>query len=259
MNKITLSLLEKIYLATFPSTSGAKNTYPISHYIDIFNYVLKTGIAWRDIRAPLHWSTYYKKFKKWVDHDIFLILYKSVLSLSIQKSLLNPDNLKTLFIDSTMIKNFKGIDLLGKNHYDRHRYGNKVTIIVASNGIPISVSLATANTHDLSQVIPAINNIPIKIIRSKLIADKGYISNNIKIQLKKNNNIRFIYPYKKTQKKSNTKMELKLLKQRYIVENTFSWLQNYRRIRIRYDKQSNTFLQFYYFAMANLICKKIDK
>ena len=54
-------------------------------------------------------------------------------------------------------------------------------------------------------------------------------------------------------------MELKLLKQRYIVENTFSWLQNYRRIRIRYEKQSNTFLQFYYFAMANLICKKIDK
>ena len=64
MNKITLTLLEKIYLATFPPTSGSKNIYPISHYIDIFNYVLKTGIAWRDIRAPLHWSTYYKKFKK---------------------------------------------------------------------------------------------------------------------------------------------------------------------------------------------------
>jgi transposase len=116
--------------------------------------------------------------------------------------------------------------------------------------------MTTANNHDLSQVIPTYNNISIKIIRPKLIADKGYISNDLKLQLR-DNDIQFIYPYKKTQKKSNTPTEKKILKQRYIVENVFSWLQNYRRIRIRYDKHSNTFLQFYYFAMADLICKKI--
>jgi len=257
MNHLTHSLLEKIYYSIFPSNPGTKNSYPISHYIDIFGYVLKTGIAWRDIRAPLHWSTYYKKFQLWAKKGLFQLLHQSLLSIALQKNYLSKEYLKNLFIDSTMIKNFKGIDLLGKNHYDRHRKGNKITIIVSSNAIPLSVTLTTASDHDLSQVLPAINNIPIKIIRPKLIADKGYISKHLKEQLKNTKKIHFIYPFKKTQKNTNTKLEKQLLKQRYIVENTFSWLHNYRRIRIRYEKHSSTYLQFYYFAMADLIAKKL--
>jgi len=256
MNKLTTQILEQLHNQTFKL--GRKNSYPLTHYIEVFRYVLKTGISWRDLNYPLHWSTYYKKFLSWINAGIFHKLHTIILKLATSKKIINSENLKTLYIDSTMIKNFKGIDLLGKNHYDRNRKGNKITLICSSNGIPISISLTSANTNDQMQVIPALDNITLKIIRPRLVADGAYVSNKLKTQLKQRK-IKFIYPYKKNQKARNTKLEKTLLKGRYIVENVFSWIQNLRRLRHRYDKKANTFLQFYYFGLAEVISRKITK
>ena len=193
MNTLTQQILEKLYNYKFPSKLGRKNSYPLAHYIETFGYVLKTGIAWRDLRTPLHWSTYYKKFKTWVDSGLFRLLHSSMIKLSEQKKLLTKDKLKTLFIDSTMIKNFKGVDLLGKNHYDRNRKGNKITLIISNNGIPISISLTTANTNDQMKVIPALNSSSLKIKNATLAADGAYVSKALKVALKKRN-VRFIAP-----------------------------------------------------------------
>ena len=258
MNNLTQQILEKLYHSKFPSKLGRKNSQPLSHYIETFGYVLKTGIAWRDLRTPLHWSTYYKKFKTWVDYGLFQLLHMSMIKLAEQKKLLTKDQLKTLFIDSTMIKNFKGIDLVGKNHYDRNRLGNKISLVISSNGIPLSISLTTANIHDLHQVIPTINNMPIKIKSTNLVADGAYVSKSLKANLR-TRKIKLISHYRKNQKLKNTKKELQMLKKRYLVENVFSWIQNYRRLKIRYEKSSLTYLQFYYFGLAEVISRKINK
>ena len=51
--------------------------------------------------------------------------------------------------------------------------------------------------------------------------------------------ITLICPYRKNQKKQNTKKELMLLKDRYIVEHLFRILRivmkNYRKLRMRYE------------------------
>ena len=49
-----------------------------------------------------------------------------------------------------------------------------------------------------------------------------------------------------------------LLKKRSIVENTFSWLQNNRRIRLRYEVSSKSYNSFYHLAMIDLIMNKVD-
>ena len=36
------------------------------------------------------------------------------------------------------------------------------------------------------------------------------------------------------------------LRKRYIVENTFSWLKNNKRLSNRYDANSSNFIQFWY-------------
>ena len=256
MNKLTQDILEKLYYQFFPTILGRKNRYPIRHYIETFGYVLKTGISWRDLKTPLHWSSYYKKFKIWADSGLFKILHKTMLAVAKQKNKLTNDHLKTLYIDSTLIKNVKGVDLLGKNHYDRNRKGNKLTLIISSNGLPVSISLTTANRHDLLEVIPAIENIQVKIISSRLVADRGYVSKSLQKNLK-SKKIRLIYPYKKNQRVKNTKLE-KSLNKRYLVENTFATLQNYRKLRLRYEKLFTTFVQFYYFGLSELLAQKIS-
>ena len=163
---------------------------------------------------------------------------------------------KDLFIDSTMIKNINGKDHLGKNHYDRNRKGNKLTVIVNKDGIPISIHLTTANIHDSQLIEDALNNCYIKIIKSRLIADKGYINKKLKNKLKRKT-INLIYPYRNNQTEQNTTFEKNKLNGRYIVENYFCWLKKYRRIQQRYDSKIINYLNFIYLASSNLICNKL--
>jgi hypothetical protein len=53
---------------------------------------------------------------------------------------------------------------IGSNHYDRNKNGNKITIIVTNNGIPIGLSLAPSNIYDVNLV----ENIAIKIVGSRI-------------------------------------------------------------------------------------------
>ena len=117
MNKLVIETFEQVYQSIFSTIRGRRNKYPLKHYLETIFYVLKTGIAWRDIKANLHWSTYYKKFKIWANNGLFKLMHISILELAKQTKKLTNHHIEQLFIDSTMVKNVKGVDLLGKNHY----------------------------------------------------------------------------------------------------------------------------------------------
>ena len=149
---------------------------------------------------------------------------------------ITDDDLKNLFIDSSMIKNIHGHKDHGINHYDRGSKGNKVTVIVTKKGIPITMTMTTANKHDLSLVEQTLDQINIKILGSRLIADKGYVSKRLKLKLRNHRKVYLVCPKKKNQKKQHLpEIQRKLLSERNIVENFFAWSHNYKRIRVRYE------------------------
>ena len=113
------------------------------------------------------------------------------------------------------------------------------------------------NIHDSKLIEDTINLSSIKIISSRIIADKGYINHKMKKKLKRKK-ISLIYPYRKNQKEQNTTFEKNLLKGRYIVENYFSWLKQYRRIQQRYDSTSINYFNFVYLASINIIINKLQ-
>ena len=115
-------------------------------------------MQWHNLKEPLHYTTYHKMFIKWSKLNIFQNAYYILVKLAHSDNLLNLNN---LFIDSSMIKNVRGVDCIGKNHYDRYRNGNKVTIVVTDKGIPIGMNLAKANIHDTKLVIDTLNDIQI--------------------------------------------------------------------------------------------------
>lgn len=222
-----------------------KLKFDFVHYLDTIYYVLRNGIAWRNIKdSKCHYTTYFKFFKKLSDNNIF---YYALKSLTLFRNHKYPTEFRDLFIDSTMIKNINGKDLLGKNHYDRYRKGNKITAIVNNQGIPISITLDKANKHDSKLIENAIFKSTIKISGSNLVGDKGYINPIAKDNLK-TRKIKLIHPYRNNQNKKNTKSEKLLLKKRHIVENFFCWLKKYRKVTLRYDSKSKNYLAFVYFA-----------
>mgnify|MGYP001567855712 CR=1 FL=1 len=69
--------------------------------------------------------------------------------------------LKTSFLvtDTTFIKNYLGVDNLGKNPTDRGRKANKLSIIINDQNIPLSLPLPKANIHYSRTLIHTIKNI----------------------------------------------------------------------------------------------------
>ena len=94
-----------------------------------------------------------------------------------------------------------------------------------------------------------------KVIGSKLVGDKGYISKKNSKKLK-SNNIELITPKRKNQKGSNSQENKILLKKLSIVEHFFSWIKNFRKIRLRYDSKVVSYLGFVMLASTKLIINK---
>lgn len=255
MNKvlktIIVSLIEKLDYHNL----GRKNKKQIHHYVDTIFHVLKSGIQWNCLTQELHYTTYHKKFIKWSSLNIFKLAYKAIIKMLKKNKVLNKNTTKNLFIDSSMIKNIRGVDLLGKNHYDIYRNGNKVTIIVTEKGIPLSIVVNKASKHDTQIVETSINNLTIKYVGTRIIGDKGYNSKQLKEKLNKSK-INLIYPYKKNQKCKNSNKHKQLLRKRHIVENVFSWIKNYKRLILRYEINISNYLSLWFIAVSNLILNK---
>jgi len=177
--------------------------------LEIFT-VLKLGTPWRALKNNAHYTTIYKFYKKLVNQNIFKTAFNILIKIY-YKTDEKINRIKNLFIDSTMIKNINGCELLGQNHYDRNRLGNKITVLVDKKGIPVSIFISKANIYDSKITEQVINNASIKIIHKRIIGDKGYISKKTKNKLR-NKRISLIYPYRKNQQLKNSTFQKNLLK-----------------------------------------------
>ena len=93
---------------------------------------------------------------KWSKMNLFKNSYYLLIRLLKHKNILNEKTLKNLFIGCSMIKNVRGIDSIGSNHYllrkisalwatyDRYRNATKVSIIVTQTGIPLGLKIDSA-------------------------------------------------------------------------------------------------------------------
>jgi transposase len=151
----------------------------------------------------------------------------------------------------------KGGQQTGPNPVDRGKLGSKYHLVVDRNGIPLAVSLSSANVHDSTQLLPVIDSIP-PIIGprgkpgrprkrpAKLHADKAYDSSTLRRSLR----ARGITPRiaRRGIESSN-----RIGRHRWVVERTLSWLLGYRRLGVRYERQADQ-LQGLLHLACSLIC-----
>jgi len=86
--------------------------------------------------------------------------------------------------------------------------------------------LKPANRHDVKVLPELIENDQNKDI----VGDKGYLSEALKQDYQRQQNVTIVTPYKKNMKRTNTKREKRLLKFRKIVETIFSQFTDHFRI-----------------------------
>jgi len=128
----------------------------------------------------------------------------------------------------------------GPNPTDRRKKGTKHHIITEAQGIPLAVRVTEANRHDVTQLLALVDGIP--PIRGKrgrplrrpqiLQGDCGYDSEPHRCQLRARSILPLI-------RKRGTEHGSGLGSSRWVVERTLSWLHQFRRLRVRYERRDD--------------------
>jgi transposase len=143
---------------------------------------------------------------------------------------------------------------IGPNPTDKGKNGSKRHLLTDAQGVPLAVKLSGANRHDSQMALPLVKAIgPIRRARGRprqrpqcLVADKAYDSANIRNALR-HLGIRPEIPHRLTSEDRG------LGRFRWVVERTLSWLSQFRRLRIRYEKRADIHQAFLTIGCA-LIC-----
>jgi len=125
--------------------------------------------------------------------------------------------------------------------------GSKIMAVSDSAGLPVAVHVASASPHEVTLVEPTIADCFVVDEKpERLIGDKAYDSDPLDVKLAVNYGVELIAPHKSNRQKSKTQdgRPLRRYKHRWKVERLFAWLQNFRRILVRYEYHADNFLGF---------------
>ena len=170
--------------------------------------------------------------------------------------------------------------MTGNNPTDRSKLGTKRHILTDKKGIPLSVVISSASTHDIKLVTDVVDNSVIKRQRQRqlpshkpklrtrrklqhLCLDKAYNSESEEQELIKRGYVLHI-PYKKKKgdevDEENTKAipnRKKHSPKRWVVERTNSWHNRFRKLFTRYEKKVENYLGLVQFSCCIIIYRKI--
>ncbi len=107
----------------------------------------------------------------------------------------------------------------------------KIHMAVDACGLPIHFSVTGGEVHDCKEAPALVAKLP---LGSYTVADKGYDSEPLRIQIRAKGSIPII-PRKQNSTLGNDDMDWCLYKYRHLVENIFARLKHFRAIATRHD------------------------
>ena len=134
-------------------------------------------------------------------------------------------------------------------------------LITDGNGLPMAKLLASAQIYEGKLAEETLRNVRVrqktggpKTRPERLVADKGYDSDAFRQALRKRG-IGSSIPYKENAKRPRrwTPIASKDYRERWHIERTFSWLQNYRRLLVRHEGLLSVYDGFFTLGCV-LIC-----
>jgi transposase len=148
--------------------------------------------------------------------------------------------------------------------------GSKIMAIVDGNGLPLGLYIADARPHESRYAEATLRSIKVPQPRGRprtrpkeLIADKAYDSRALRESLRKRG-IKPTIPVviRRISHKPKRGRPLRTgpnFKQRWKVERTFAWMDNHRRLVVRYDRSVEHYQSFCFLAIIMWCTKRILK
>jgi transposase len=129
--------------------------------------------------------------------------------------------------------------------------GTKIMGITDAFGLPVAIDAGSASPHEVTLVENTLDACFWENVPEKIVGDMAYDSDPLDKCLAEERGVELIAPHKKNRVKPATQdgRVLRRYKKRWKVERLFAWLQNFRRLVVRYEYHLENFL-----AMVQLGC-----
>jgi transposase len=207
-----------------------KRKYNLRTIWNAIMYLVKTGCQWRMLPNDFpKWELVYYYYSKWANAEEFDLL----LSKLREKVRLNRNQNKEPSLGIMDSQSVRWGNNRSLNGFDGNKKvkGIKRHVVVDKNGFLLVIMVTVANIHDSKAVEFLMRTLayflsPVKVI----LADGGYRGEIIE-QVK----IKFGYLINVVMRSDETKKKFKPISKRWIIERTFAWFDNDRRLCRNYE------------------------
>jgi transposase len=126
-------------------------------------------------------------------------------------------------------------------------------------GLPVAVYVASASPHEVTLAEATVAQCFVADENpARLIGDRAYDSDPLDYRLATEYGVELIAPHRYNRQSPSTQdgRPLRRYKHRWKMERLFAWLQNFRRIQVRYDYYSQNFLGFVQLGCVMILLRR---
>ena len=154
--------------------------------------------------------------------------------------------LREAFIDGSFAPAKKGVAGVGTTKRGK---GSEIMAITDRHGRPVAIHIDSATPQEVTLVETTLAHRLVQKMPKRLIGDNAYESDQLDAKLAQRG-IELIAPHRRNRThRTQDGRPLRRYRRRWKMERLFAWLQNYRRIVVRYERYPENFL-----GMLHLAC-----
>lgn len=240
--------------ASRKGTRGRPQEWPLREIVNAVFYLLRTGCQWRMLPHDLPpWQTVYYHYRKWQQSEIWTkitrLLRENVRQKAGREATPSAAIIDAQSVKTTLVKGERGYDG-GKKVNGRKRH-----IMVDTMGLLLMVLVTTANVQDREGGKRLLKRVAQKLPLPRLQriwVDGGYRGQPMTQWVQAT----FGWIWDVVKRDTDTK-GFKVVPRRWVVERTFGWLNNYRRLSKDYEEKTETSEALIYMAMSRTLLRRL--
>jgi len=234
------------------SSKGGRPPIPKRDALRGIFWILDNGAKWKDLPREFgSKSAVHRWFSTWVKAGVFERIMRDAGRLVEERG---GYRLYECFIDGTFSKARGGGDGVGVTKAGK---GVKIMVLVDARGLPVAVDTCSATPHESRLVQGLFDFMLTADTPERLIGDKAYDSDALDNELAAFGT-EMIAPHRRNRRhKTQDGRVLRRYRRRWTVERTIAWLQNYRRLCIRWEKSTRLFQGFLHLSCSLMLLKEV--